>query len=99
MARKHDVSESDLIAILGTEPVESLDDDANLVCRVADELEDGATLTDATRSELMTRFGRAKAMALLVTLGHYSCFCRVVNAAGLTVEARSPLEDAGSPTG
>ena len=99
MARKHGVSDADLEAILSQAPVDTLDDEANFLCKVADELEDEATLTDETRSDLFARFGRQKAMALLVTLGHYSCVCRVVNAAGIPTEDRSPLEEADSPTG
>lgn len=99
MARKHGVSDPDLKAILGREPVNALDDEANFVCKVADEMEDQASMSEETRSELLARFGRSKAMALLVTLGHYSCVCRVVNASGIPTEERSPLEDASSPAG
>jgi len=98
MARKHGISDSELMAILDPEPVTSLDGDANFVCRIADELEAEATISEATRSELLDRFGDKGAMALLVTLGHYSCVCRVVNASGIPLEARSPLEDASSPS-
>jgi alkylhydroperoxidase family enzyme len=99
MARKNGVSEEELTVILGPEPVAGLDAEANLVCRVADELEAEATLSDELRAELLARFGRTDTMALLVTLGHYSCVCRVVNAAGVPTEQRSPLADADSPAG
>ena len=46
------VTDEELAAIHREPVVTSLDDEANLVCQVADELETGATLSDATQDAL-----------------------------------------------
>ena len=48
IARNNGVAEAELEAVLSESTVRSLDPPANLVCRVADELEGSATLSDET---------------------------------------------------
>ncbi|MEI8082750.1 MAG: carboxymuconolactone decarboxylase family protein [Actinomycetes bacterium] len=99
LARGRGVTDAELTAIASEHPVTTLDDDGNLICRVVDEFEGTATLGDDTLAVLLGRFEESTVMTLLVTLGHYSCVVRVVNAARVPLEGTSPLAGRGSPTG
>jgi hypothetical protein len=65
--------------VLSDATVRSLDSPANLVCKVADELEGRATLSDETFDELYGAFGRREATELLFILSFYSAVrdCRM----------------------
>jgi len=72
VARNNGVSEAELEAVLRQRPVESLDPSANLVCKVADELETRATLSDDTFERLYSSFDRRTATELVFILSFYS---------------------------
>jgi len=99
LAKQKGVSPAELEAILSEENVVSLDEEGNLICKVVDEFEDLATLSDETFKELFSRYGVHKGMTLLVTLGHYSCVVRVLNSARVQLEKESPLKNFKSPAG
>ena len=48
LAKANGVTEEEIKAITSEEPVNSLDDEANFICHVADELEKEATLSKKT---------------------------------------------------
>src|SRR5262245_41877784 len=97
IARNNGVTEAELDAILRDPVVTSLDDDANLVCRVADELESYASLGDATQDALYETFGRRQATELILTLSMYSAVARFTNATRAATEADNPLAHAANP--
>jgi alkylhydroperoxidase family enzyme len=97
IAGNNGVTERELDAILGESVVSSLDDDANLVCLVADELETTATLTDATQARLYARLGREQATELILTLSMYSAVARFTNATRTSIEPDNPLARAVHP--
>ena len=55
IAQNNGVTDAELDAVLFESPVRSLDPEANLVCKVADELEGRAGLSDQTFDELYVR--------------------------------------------
>ena len=99
LAKQKGVSDNELDIILSEDIVISLNDDANFICKVVDEFEDLATLSEETYEELLTRYDIKQTMTLLVTLGFFSCVTRVLNSARVQLEKVSPLEHFGSPTG
>lgn len=85
--------------ILADEPVETLGDEAYLLCRVADELHSGGPLTDATCQEFTSRFDSHAAMSGLVLIGHYAFVVRVANGARIPLETRRLVAGEDSPLG
>jgi alkylhydroperoxidase family enzyme len=98
IALNNGVSEAELDAVLHEPTVESLDPTANLVCKVADELEGRATLTDATFEQLYGAFGRRIATELLFILSFYSAVARLSNASRIPIEGDNPLQASSNPT-
>jgi len=99
LALKSGVSQRELDILRSESPVVSLLDEENFVCRVVDEFEDLAGLSEPTFQELLSRYETRKAMQLLMILGHYCCVTRVLNATRLPCEAVSPLQHFASPAG
>lgn len=99
LAAQKGVTPAELNVILSEDKVVTLGEEINFVCRVVDEFEDLATISDDTFKELFSRYSTKKGMALLVSLGHYSCVVRVLNSARVPLEKVSPLENYTSPTG
>ena len=97
IARNNGVTEAELDAVVSEPAVTSLDAQANLVCKVADELEGRATLSDDTFDELYGAFGRRGATELLLTLSFYAAVARLSNATRIPIEAGDPLRGSASP--
>jgi alkylhydroperoxidase family enzyme len=98
IALNNGVSEAELEAVLSEPSVRSLDPAANLVCKVADELERGANLSDETFDELYRKFGRHGATGLLFILSFYSAVARLSNATRIPIEADNPLRGSANPS-
>jgi 4-carboxymuconolactone decarboxylase len=97
IARNNGVTEAELEAVLSEPTVHSLDSPANLVCKVADELEGRATLSDETYDELYGAFGRRDATELLFILSFYAAVARLSNATRIPIEADDPLRGSANP--
>lgn len=97
IARNNGVSDAELAAVLSDPIVTSLDEEANLVCRTADELEAAATLSDGTQEALYSALGRRQATELIVTLSVYCAVARFTNATRAPIEAGNPLATASNP--
>jgi len=97
IARNNGVAQDELDTIDREPVVTSLDDEANLVCQVADELETTATLSDGTQDALYATLGRQQATELILTLSVYAAVARFTNATRAPTEADNPLATAANP--
>lgn len=97
IARNNGVTEAELEAVLSEAPVRSLDSEANLVCKVADELEARANLSDETFDELYGAFGRRGGTELVFILSFYAAVARLSNATRIPIEADNPLQNSANP--
>ena len=97
IARNTGVTQDELDTIHREPVVTSLDDEANLVCQVADELETAATLSDGTQDALYATLGRRQATELILTLSMYAAVARFTNATRAPIEADNPLASAANP--
>jgi alkylhydroperoxidase family enzyme len=97
IARNNNVTETELAAVMSEPVVTSLDDQANLVCQVADELELTATLSDDTQEAAYALLGRRQATELVLTLSVYCAVARFTNATRAPIEADNPLATASNP--
>ena len=97
IAKQNGVTDKELQAVLTEDIVHSLDEEANFICKVADEIEVNATLTDVSFNELFTRYGVQLGMELIVTISFYCCVARVLNATRTPIEETNPLEGLATP--
>jgi alkylhydroperoxidase family enzyme len=98
VARNNGVTDAELATVLTETVVTSLDDDTNLVCRAADELETSATLCDETQEALYAALGHRRATELILVLSFYGAVARFTNATRVTIEAGDPLARTANPT-
>lgn len=97
VAKNHGVTDAELNIILSENPVIHLSDEENFICKVVDELETTATLLQDTFDELYTRYDIKTATEILITISHYACVSRFVNATRVQPEKTPPLANASSP--
>lgn len=97
IAHNNGVSDSELDAILREPVVQSLDGAGNLVCRAADELETGATVSDETLQALLDALGERQTTELFLTLSVYSAVARFTNATRARIETDDPLSHLSNP--
>src|SRR5262245_44119254 len=97
IARNNGVSDAELAAVLAEPVVTSLDDVANLVCQVADELETTATLSDETQESVYAALGRRQATELVLILSVYCAVARFTNGTRAAIEPDNPLAKASNP--
>jgi 4-carboxymuconolactone decarboxylase len=97
IARNNGISEAELDAVTGTAPLDSLDATAQLVCRVADELESTATISDRTFEQLYETLGVREATELLFIVSFYCAVARFSKATRAQVEKDDPLAAAANP--
>ena len=71
IARNNGVTDAELDAVTDAPPLDSLDDAAQLVCRVAEQLESTATIADQTFEQLYDRLGVRAATELLFIISFY----------------------------
>jgi hypothetical protein len=80
------LTEEDIRAIRDENPVRSLDEEGNLLCRVADEITTGVRLGDESLIAVKNRYGNSGAAALILC-------CSYFNMLGRCLESmRVPLE-------
>lgn len=87
LARSAGVSEQEINAISTEEPVSSLDEEANLLCRVADEVSRNVRLSDDALQQMIDRYGSREATEVILLVSYYNMVSRFLES------TRVPLED------
>jgi len=77
--------EIDAIGVDG--PVRSLDEEGNLLCRVADEISRDVRLADDSLAEIVERYGERQAMELILCCAYFNMLSRILES------TRVPLEE------
>jgi alkylhydroperoxidase family enzyme len=98
IARNNGMTEAELDVVTGAAPLDSLDDAAQLACRVAEQLESTATIIDRTFEQLYDAFDVRTATELLFIISFYCAVARFSNATRAAIEPNNPLAAAASPT-
>lgn len=99
VARAVGVTESELAVVLADEPVTTLWDEANLLCRVVDEMNSGGPMSDEAFGEFSARYSTDEAVRWLLVLAHWAAVTRLLNGLRVPLEGQSPLEGEASPLG
>jgi len=90
LARNAGVTEQEIDAIATEEPVASLDEEANLICRVADEVSRNVRLSDGTLEQIVGRYGPREAAEVILLVSYYNMVSRFLESTGVELEAEPP---------
>ena len=91
LARNVGVTEAEVDAVDREEPVTSLDDECNLICRVADEVSRDVRLSDEALEQILDRYGPREAAELILLVSYYNMVSRFLESTRVEVEGRPLL--------
>jgi alkylhydroperoxidase family enzyme len=78
---------ADEIALIGTDgPVMGLDEEGNLLCRVADEITRDVRLSDEALEQLLARYGSRRATAAILMAGWFNLLSRFLQSTRVELE-------------
>jgi AhpD family alkylhydroperoxidase len=86
LARNVSVTEAEINAIGSEEPVGSLDEECNLICRVADEISRDVRLSDEALEQIIDRYGPRDAAELILLVSYYNMVSRFLESTRVEVE-------------
>jgi AhpD family alkylhydroperoxidase len=92
LARNVGVSEEEIEAIGSEEPVRSLDEERNLICRVADEVTRDVRLSDEALEQIVDRYGPREAAELILLVSYYNMVSRLLESTRVEIEDEPLLE-------
>jgi alkylhydroperoxidase family enzyme len=99
IARNVGLTDAEITAVASDGPVTGLDDEQVLLCTAADELTRDGTLTDATLSALMARFGPVLTRKYILSIGFFTCIGLFLNGTRVPLETIDKIGDKTSPIG
>jgi alkylhydroperoxidase family enzyme len=86
LAQNSGVTEAE-IGVIGTEPrVTSLDEECNLICRVADEVTRDVRLSDEALAQIIDRYGPREATELILLVSYYNMVSRLLESTRVELE-------------
>lgn len=97
IAQGNDISEEEIAMICQPNEVTQLSELENTICKMADELEVTATLSDETLSKLQGYFDTKELTELILLTSVYCSVARILNATRVQIEDNNPLAGADSP--
>lgn len=98
LSRANGVTDREMEIIKKENPVHSLGEEENFMCRVSDEITLQAHLTDPTFSELFKRYSIELGSELILCLSYANMLGRFINCTRVHIEDTNPLEGRASPT-
>jgi AhpD family alkylhydroperoxidase len=90
LARHAGVTQAEIDAIASEEPVAGLDEECNLLCRVADEVSRDVRLSDEALERIIGRYGAREAAELILLVSYYNMVSRFLESTRVEVE-QAPL--------
>jgi AhpD family alkylhydroperoxidase len=97
LARNAGLTEEEIDAIATEEPVSSLDEECNLLCRVADEVSRDVRLSDHALKQIIDRYGPREATELILLVSYYNMVSRFLESTRVELE-NEPLLRQESPS-
>ena len=91
LARNAGVSDEEINAVATEEPVSSLDDEGNLICRVADEVSRDVRLSDETLEQIIERYGAREAAEVILLVSYYNMVSRFLESTRVELEDEPPI--------
>jgi alkylhydroperoxidase family enzyme len=72
-------------------PVKALDEEGNLLCRVADEMTRDVRLSDDALEQILVRYGTRQATELIVCCAYFNMLSRFLESTRVELEPEPPL--------
>jgi 4-carboxymuconolactone decarboxylase len=91
LARRVGVTDEEIAKVAVEGPVRSFDEEGNLLCRVADEISRDVRLSDEALSAILARYGRRKAIELILVCSHFNMVSRILESTRVDVEPENVL--------
>jgi 4-carboxymuconolactone decarboxylase len=92
LARNAGVTEAEIEAIGTEEAVANLDEECNLICRVADEISRNVRLSDEALAAIIDRYGAREAAELILLVSYYNMVSRFLESTRVELEDEQLLE-------
>ena len=92
LARTAGVTAAEIDAVATEQPVRSLDDESNLICRVADEVSRDVRLSDEALEAIIDRYGPREAAELILLVSYYNMVSRFLESTRVQLEDEPLLE-------
>jgi AhpD family alkylhydroperoxidase len=90
LARNAGVTDAEIEAIRTEEPVQSLDEECNLICRVADEVSREVRLSDDALEQIIDRYGAREAAEVILLVSYYNMVSRFLESTRVELEDEPP---------
>jgi AhpD family alkylhydroperoxidase len=91
VAKGAGVTDDEIAKIAADGPVTQLDDDGNLLCRVADEISRDVRLSDEALAAIVARYGVRQATELILCCSYFNLLSRFLESTRVELEPSSPL--------
>ena len=95
VAKMTGVTDKEIEIIRVEEPVTSLDEEGNLLCRVADEISLAVRLSDEALSMILERYGVRQATELILCVSYFNMISRFLESTRVALEEENVLEKSG----
>jgi len=93
LGRNLGVTDAEMEIIRREDPVESLDAEGNLLCRVADEISRDVRLSDEALAAILDRYGVRQATELIVCCSYFNMLSRFLESTRVELEAEDWIGD------
>ncbi len=97
LARNVGVTDAEIRAIGSEDPVASLDEEVNLICRVADEVSRDVRLSDDALEQIVERYGPREAAELILLVSYYNMVSRFLESTRVEIEQEPLLGGSVAP--
>ena len=86
VAKHYNVTDQEIEIICTEMPVKSLDEDGNLLCRVADEISRDVRLSDEALAKILERYGTRQATELILCVSFFNFVSRFLESTRVELE-------------
>jgi alkylhydroperoxidase family enzyme len=91
VAKRVGVTDEEIEKIAVDGPVAGLDEEGNLLCRVADEISNDVRLGDDALQRILDRYGTRQATELILCISYFNMLSRFLESTRVALEEESPL--------
>ena len=91
VAKRVGVTDQEIEKIGVNGPVVGLDEEGNLLCRVADEISNEVRLGDDALQQILDRYGTRQATELILCVSYFNLLSRFLESTRVELEEESPL--------
>ena len=86
LAKNYNVSDHEIQIICTENPVKSLDEEGNLLCRVADEISRNVRLSDDALAQILQRYATRGATELILCVSYFNFLSRFLESTRVELE-------------